>query len=118
MTTTDYNQYKDSLKPVREAFSKEIQYWIAEAEKDAKNGSKYFSERKQQTVKRLQQLQSSFDQVMRVLKEEVESNESVQLAQSEEIVRLTDSCEKWSYIYSLSKVNYVMSSMIIKQDLN
>ena len=125
MTTKELSLYLNTLKPVRGLLSNMIQQLIKEAEKDrkrAKNGSQYYADQKMKMVEDLRRVQASYDQMIRVLKEEVENNEAVQMAQTEEIVRLTEQLEMSATriieVSKLAAVNNGIASMIIKEDFN
>jgi len=126
MDISSYNQYRQAtLKPLYEAFRIQVKIWEAKVERTRKGSEKQrevWLQKEIDTLDSLKELMSGFEQVIRVLKEEVESNEVLQMAQTEEIVRLTEQLEQWSSAFISSKklqgVNNSISKMIIEQDLN
>ena len=125
MITEDYNKYRQAtLKPLYETFKAQVKIWEDKVERTRKGSEKQreiWLQKEIDTLDSLKALMTGFEQVIRVLKEEVENNEVLHMAQTEEIVRLTEEFEGSYHLYKFNKlvaINNAISKMIIEQDLN
>ena len=129
MTKDEYNQYRQAtLKPLYETFKAQVKIWEAKVEITRKGSEKQreiWLQKEIDTLHSLKELMSGFEQVIRVLKEEVENNEVLQMAQTEEIIRMEERNKELAQMVNyatnavrLQTTNNRISKMIIEQDLN
>ena len=129
MTKDEYNQYRQAtLKPLYETFKAQVKIWEAKVEITRKGSEKQreiWLQKEIDTLHSLKELMSGFEQVIRVLREEVESNEVLQMAQTEEIIRMEERNKELAQMVNyatnavrLQTTNNSISKMIIEQDLN
>ena len=129
MTKDEYNQYRQAtLKPLYETFKAQVKIWEAKVEITRKGSEKQreiWLQKEIDTLHSLKELMSGFEQVIRVLKEEVENNEVLQMAQTEEIIRMEERNKELAQMVNyatnavrLQTTNNSISKMIIEQDLN
>lgn len=123
MNTSEFNQYKDSLKPIREALLKNIAKWEKKVER-TRNGSdkqrEYFLPGDINALEALKHSLSSFDQVVRVLKEKIESSELLEGVQRQEICNLNDEVKRLESVHnmvSLRIINKNTARLILEKSL-
>ena len=102
--------------------------WEAKVERTRKGSEKQrevWLQKEIDTLDSLKELMSGLEQVIRVLREEVESNEVLQMAQTEEIIRMEERNKELAQMVNyatnavrLQTTNNSISKMIIEQDLN